>query len=138
MAQLFRLTGAEGEVCAVVVDKVYAFGVANLYSLVELYLFFSSIVRQKMTMDCYFVLKSYKNMNAIKFLFENFLRDKRVYALNQHYWAHQLGKAIPKDKVESKNWYNNEFANEVKIYDKPILVLDPYCKLILGRDMPGV
>ena len=70
-----------------------------------------------MTKDCYFVLNNIKHMDGVKFLFENFLRDKRVYALNQHYWAHQLGKAIPEEKVESKNWYNNEFANGVKIYD---------------------
>lgn len=58
-----------------------------------------------------------KDMDGLKFLFENFLRDKRVYVLNQSYWAQQLGKAIPEDKVESKNWYHNEFANGVKIYD---------------------
>lgn len=70
-----------------------------------------------MTKNCYFVLNNIKDMNAIKFLFENFLKDKRVYVLNQNYWAHHLGKAITSDKVESENWYRNEFANGVKIYD---------------------
>ncbi len=58
-----------------------------------------------------------KNMNGLKFLFENFLRDKRVYVLNQSFWASQLGKAIPEDIIELKNWYHNEFANGLKIYD---------------------
>ena len=52
-----------------------------------------------------------------RFLFQNFLDDKKVYALNQGFWERQLNKLLPETDIIAKNWINNLYANRKKIYD---------------------
>jgi len=52
-----------------------------------------------------------------KFLFENFLNNKKVYALNEIFWARQLDKLLPSGSIEKKNWLHTRYANGKKMYN---------------------
>lgn len=56
-------------------------------------------------------------MSTQRFLFENFLDDRKVYLLNQGYWGRQLSKLLPETDVVAKNWISNAYVNGQKIYD---------------------
>ena len=62
----------------------------------------------------------YQNSASIrhkrKVLFEKFLTNRRVYALNERYWKRQMQK-FSSSIMESNDWYQAHFANGKKIYD---------------------
>lgn len=65
-----------------------------------------------------------KHINQPKFLFKNFLKDRRVYALNQRYWEKELAKHLSEKQILKKNWVNQQFADGTLFYDgNPIFSL---------------
>lgn len=56
-------------------------------------------------------------MKKNKILFKDFLRDKRVYGLNQNFWKNTLKKVLPFQQVKQENWYVTQYANGKKMYD---------------------
>jgi len=53
---------------------------------------------------------------TIHHLFKNFLEDKQVYQNNVVYWKHILTKII-KNKSESYDWIEPQFANSESFFD---------------------
>ena len=54
--------------------------------------------------------------NKFRFLFPNFLEDRRTYAFNQSYWK-KLVAPFVKSAKPSESVYNDTFANGQKMYD---------------------
>jgi hypothetical protein len=75
----------------------------------------------------------------IRFLFKDFLNNKRVYVLNQNYWKRLISKLIPEEKITESNWYNDQFANGQKMYDgNPIfsVLISPKKSLRIIQEEP--
>lgn len=63
-------------------------------------------------------------MRQPKYLFKNFLKDKRVYTLNQRFWKKELAKYLAEKQVVKTNWINQQFADGTPMYDgNPIFSL---------------
>jgi hypothetical protein len=52
-----------------------------------------------------------------RFLFKNFLADKRVYRLNQAFWRKQVQSAVGIERPLSYNWVNDAFSNGRPFWD---------------------
>ncbi len=68
-----------------------------------------------------------KNTTQFKFLFQNFLEDKRIYVFNQNYWKKTVKPFLQKNikpaaaenniAEDPHNIYNTAFADGQKMYD---------------------